>query len=214
MPKQTDHVMPVKCSHCHRPMQTPLFCDYCETLNPAVGVTDHFQLLGLPRRFDIDEQALHERYVALSRHAHPDFHSQDTPEVQGLSITVSSALNEAYRTLSDPVRRAGYLLELLGGPASSDDKSVPDGFLETMMMMQEDVAEATAGGDAGELARLREVLQTQQGGLMRRIAGLYAELVEAAGCEAVRQDTLGEIRRQLNAAAYVRKLLSQVDKRH
>ena len=210
MAEKTDRGVLAKCAKCNRPMSTPLFCDYCETLNPPPGVADHFQLLGLPRRFAVDEQALHDSYVTLCRHAHPDYHADDAPEVQALSMTVSSALNEAYRTLADPVRRAGYLLELLGGASSAEDKSVPEGFLGAMMMMQEELHDAKQAGDAEELARLEKVLRAQQDGLMRRVAGLFDELDRAAGCEATRRDLLGEIRRQLNAVAYVRKLLSQL----
>jgi len=190
-------------------MTTPAFCDYCQALKPIDGVADHFQLLGLPRRFDIDAKALHDSYVALSRHAHPDYHVDDAEEVRALSMTVSSAVNAAYRTLSDPVRRASYLLELLGGSSSADDKSVPDGFLETTMLMQEELAEARAAGDDDQLARLRAVLRTQQGGLMRHVTGLFAELDQAVGCEGARRELLAEIRRRLNAVAYVQKLLSQ-----
>ena len=190
-------------------MTTPAFCDYCGVLKPIAGVADHFQLLGLPRRFDVDAKALHASYVALSRHAHPDYHVDDAEEVRALSMAVSAGVNAAFRTLSDPVRRASYLLELLGGASSAEDKSVPDGFLETTMLMQEELAEARAAGDDEELARLRAVLRTQQGGLMKRVAGLFAELDQAVGCEGARRDLLAETRKRLNAVAYVQKLLSQ-----
>jgi molecular chaperone HscB len=210
MDQETERALPAKCIRCNRLLSQPVFCDYCETLNPVSGVTDHFQLLGLPRRFDIDREGLHESYVSLSRHAHPDYHVSDAPEVRALSMRVSAQANEAYRTLSDPVRRASYLLELLGGASSAEDKSVPDGFLETMMMMQEEVQDALASGDAGQRSRIKNVLRTQQEGLMRRVAGLYAELDEAVSCEATRRELQHGIRKQLNAVAYVRKLLSQV----
>lgn len=199
-------VMPAKCVHCNRPMSTVVLCDYCERINPLPGGHDHFELLGLARRFEIDPAELHQKYIALSRHAHPDFHAQETQEVQALSQSVSSAVNEAYRTLSDPYRRAGYLLELLGGPSSAEDKSVPEGFLGTMMMMQEELSEAAEG----ERANVAAVMRTQHDGMLNRIASLFADLESAAGCEATRQDLLHELRKQLNALAYVRKLLSQV----
>lgn len=200
--------LPAKCGHCSKPMTTPVFCDFCETL--ALPGVDHFALLGLPRRFEIDEQALHAAYMALSRHSHPDFHADGPPEVQSLAMAVSSAVNEAYRTLADPMRRAGYLLELQGGPSSAADKSVPDGFLETMIMMQEELHDAKFEGTPADLGRLRGVLQTQHDGLVRRVAALFGELEQAAGCEAARQDLLHQIRQQLNAAAYVRKMMGQL----
>jgi molecular chaperone HscB len=208
MSQPADKALPAKCVHCDRPMNQPLLCDWCQTLHPVPSVLDHFGLLGLPRRFDVDLQLLHERYVALSRHSHPDFHANDPPEVLALSQSVSAAVNEAYRVLTDPVRRAGYLLELLGGLSSAQDKSVPDGFLPTMVMLQEELQEAKAAGKQGELERLGGVLRTQQAGLMNRVAGLFDQLDQAVACEATRQDLLHQIRRQLNAVAYVKKTLS------
>lgn len=210
MAQNPDQAVPAKCRHCEKPMSTPLLCDYCHALDPAAMMADHFTLLGLPQRFDLDEDQLRHNYVALSRHAHPDFHTQDSDEVRNLHLRVSTALNGAYRTLLDPAGRAGYLLECLGGQSSAADKSVPEGFLGTMMMMQEEIADARQAGSDEEPARLRAVLQTQHDGLIRRIAGLFEEHQEAVACQAVRSDLLGEIRKQLNAVSYVKKLLSQV----
>jgi len=208
--ESAEQVLPTKCSNCDRPMSTPLLCDFCHALNPAGAVADYFTLLGLPRQFEIDQDELHRKYLALSRHAHPDYHLADAEEVRNLSLRVSAAINDAYRTLKDPASRAAYLMELLGGKSSAEDKSVPEGFLETMMMMQEEIADAQAGGYEQELSRLEAVLQKQHEGLIHRIAGLFRDYEESVGCEAVRGDLLREIRKQVNAVSYVRKLLSQV----
>lgn len=211
MPKKTDQAAPAKCKHCNKPMTTPLVCDYCHSLFPQMaGVADYFTMLGVPRRFELDQETLHQKVLALSRHAHPDYHANDSPEVQRLSLQVSATVNDAYRTLKDPASRGAYLLELLGGKSSAEDKSVPEGFLPTMMMMQEELTDAKAAGNDAQLARLGEVLQTQHDGLIKRISGLFADMEPAAACEAVRKGLLGEIRKQLNAVSYVRKLLSQL----
>jgi molecular chaperone HscB len=198
--------LPAKCQHCERPLTEVAVCDYCHSLNPAAAGVDYFTLLGLPRQFELDEDLLTERFHALSRTVHPDVHGSQPPDAQLLAVQLSAAVNDAYRTLKSPFLRAGYLLELLGGKSSAADRSVPDGFLNTMMMMQEEVHDAQVAHNAAELARLRSVLATQHDGLIRRIGGLFAQLVEAASCPAVRTDLLGEIRRQLNAVSYVRKL--------
>lgn len=210
MESKTDNVdvRPAKCTQCAKPLSSPPVCDYCHSLNPLPAMTDYFAMLGLPRQFDMDDAELHRRFLALSRHAHPDYHVHESAEAQRLSLTVSAALNDAYRTLKDPFARAGYLLEVLGGKSSAQDKSVPEGFLSTTMMMQEETAEAKAAGDQKELQRLRGVLQTQETGLMRRIAGLFDEYQRSLACQAVRTDLLGELRKQLNAVSYVKKILS------
>ena len=202
--------VPSKCAHCNSPMSAPVVCDYCKSLNPIPAMTDYFALLGVERDFEIDESELHHKFLQLNRHAHPDYHTGDSPEVQQLSLSVSAAINDAYRTLKEPASRAGYLLELLGGKSSAEDKSVPDGFLPTMMMMQEEIADARQSGHEHELSHLREVLQTQHAGLLRGITRLFADHADAAPCEAVRTEQLDEIRKQINAVSYVRKLLSQI----
>ncbi|MHC4294654.1 MAG: Fe-S protein assembly co-chaperone HscB [Planctomycetota bacterium] len=211
MPENTDQVLPAKCKECEKPMSTPLVCDYCHSLFPqAAAVSDYFTTLGVEQRFDLDENVLREKFLALNRHTHPDYHAEESQEVQLLSLRVSATINDAYRTLKDPASRGEYLLELLGGKSSAEEKSVPEGFLETMMMMQEELADAKEVSNENQLANLRQVLQTQYEGLIHRIAGLFRDFETAAACQAVRTDLLGEIREQLNAVSYVRKLISQL----
>jgi molecular chaperone HscB len=182
-------------------------CDFCNSLNPAAAVMDFFSLLGLPERFDLDTGELRRKYLALSRHAHPDYHVNDNPEVRNLHLQVSSSLNEAYRTLQEPALRAAYLLERLGGKSSEADKTVPEGFLGTMMMMQEEIHDAIETNDAAELDRLRDVLQTQHDGLMQKVGELFEQHQQAVVCQAVTTGLLDEIRKQLNAVSYVKKLI-------
>lgn len=200
---------PFKCRACSKPMAEPLVCDSCHSLNPAGLMKDHFTLMGMPQTYALDEASLQQKFIALNRHVHPDRHTDDSPEVQQLSLAMAAAVNDAYRTLKDPATRAAYLLELLGGKSSAADKSVPDGFLNTTMMMQEELADAKAAGNTAEVARLRTVLQNQNDGLMQRIRALFDDYEASVSCEAVRTDLLDEIRKQLNAVSYVRKLLSQ-----
>lgn len=210
MTEKNEHGVPLKCRHCERTMTQPVVCDYCHTLSATATMADHFTLLGLPQQFDLDEKELHRRFIALSRHTHPDFAQSESPEVQSLHLTVSANLNDAYRTLKDPAARAAYLLELLGGASSAQDKSVPEGFLGTMLLLQEELADAKAAGDKAETARLKKVLVTQHDGLMKRITTLFSEYDDAVVCEAVRKGQLAEIRKQINAVAYVKKMLSQL----
>ena len=113
MPDEMDQALPTKCTHCDKPKSTPLVCDYCHSLFPQeAAVSDYFAMLGVPRTFDLDEEALRQKFLALSRHAHPDFHTDDAPEVRDLSLRVSATINDAYRTLTDPAARGAYLLPL------------------------------------------------------------------------------------------------------
>lgn len=207
--EQTPQAVPAKCAQCNAVIQGTAVCDYCKSLNPAATMMDHFSLLGLPRTYDLDPDELRRKYLALSRHAHPDYHVGESGEVQTLHLQVSAALNEAYRTLKDPASRASSLLELMGGKSLAEDKSVPEGFLETMMMMQEEVNEAREDDDRAELDRLRGVLRDQRDGLVRRVSELFGQYRQALTCNAVTNDLLDELRKKVNAISYVTKLLAQ-----
>lgn len=196
-----------KCVACRRETRSAAVCDYCHTLNPIGAPTDYFGLLGVPRHYELDGDELRRRYLELSRHAHPDFFTGGSEESQTLALTVSSSLNDAYRTLSDPIERAEYLEELLGGPSSAVDKSTPDGFLDEMMVLQEELGEARLAGDHLTLERLGEKLGRRLAEMMGRVTELFHDFESQVGCEGIRLECLGRIRRQLNAVSYVRRLV-------
>lgn len=204
--------LPAKCVACSRPLCSAVVCDYCHTLHPVSAPTDYFQLLGVPRHFDMQAEELRRRYLELSRHAHPDFFTGDSPESQSLALTVASSLNDAYRTLADPIERAEYLVELLGGQSSAADKSVPTGFLDEMMVLQEELHEARAAGDHRALDRKAEALRGRLAGMMAGVTGLFADFESQVGCEGTRLECLARIRRQLNAVSYVRRLVAMAER--
>jgi molecular chaperone HscB len=197
-----------KCVACSRELRSAVVCDYCHTLNPIGAPTDYFALLGVPRLFNLDADELRRRYLELSRHAHPDFFTGGSEESQVLAMTISSSLNDAYRTLSDPFERAEYLEELLGGPSSAVDKTTPQGFLDEMMVLQEELTEARLAGDHLALERHGETLRARLAQMMARVAELFADFESQLGCEGIRLECLGRIRRQLNAVSYIRRLVS------
>src|SRR6187200_574242 len=104
---------------------------------------DHFERLGLPRRFSVDAVALEREYLARSRLVHPDLHAAMNAE----ATEQSALLNTAYQTLSDPFKRAEYYLSLHGGPTARDEKGQDQAFLFEMMELREQL-ESLAGDEA------------------------------------------------------------------
>ena len=200
--------VPAKCVACDRELQDAVVCDSCHSLNPVNGTTDYFALLGVPRRFHLDPERLRGRYLALNRHAHPDFHAQDDPAVRELALSVSSAVNDAYRTLRDPISRAEYLLTLLGGAPSAEDKSIPHGFLAEMVELQEQLHDAKAQNDRQTMQRMAAALTGRLDQGLARLEELFAGFEDRVGCEAIRRSELDRIRKQLNAISYIRRLLN------
>src|SRR5437868_8503577 len=107
-------------------------------------MTDHFDRLGLPRRFALDPAILERHYLARSRVVHPDYHTGASAADLAASLELSAAVNEAYNTLKDPFTRADYLLALEGGPTAAQQKQLPQAFLAEMLELRERVEEARA----------------------------------------------------------------------
>jgi molecular chaperone HscB len=94
-------------------MRARHFCSACGKVQPAVPV-DYFTFFGFPRKLDLDTAILEKEFYALSRHLHPDLFAQAEPTEREWSLEQSSMLNDAYRTLKDPIKRTEYLLRLEG----------------------------------------------------------------------------------------------------
>jgi len=89
------------------------FCRSCGKVQPPHPV-DYFTFFGLPRKLNLDVAALEKEFYQLSRKLHPDLFAAAAGEEQHWSLEKSSQLNDAYRTLRDPVSRTEYLLRLAG----------------------------------------------------------------------------------------------------
>src|ERR1700741_427761 len=75
---------------------------------------DFFSLFSLPRHLRIDTAALEKAFYAQSRKLHPDRFASRPLAEQESALAASSQLNDAYRTLRDPISRTEYLLALEG----------------------------------------------------------------------------------------------------
>jgi len=75
---------------------------------------DFFTVFALPRYLHVDTEALEKSFYAQSRKLHPDRFAAKSAEEQDAALASSSRLNDAYRTLKDPILRTQYLLTLQG----------------------------------------------------------------------------------------------------
>jgi molecular chaperone HscB len=118
---------------------------------------NHFQLFELPERFALDGPALEQAYRRAQTVIHPDRYAHAGETEKRLALQLSAQVNEAYRTLRDPVERARYLLSLRGLEAFDEsDTAMPQHFLFAQMERREALEEAREAGDAEELQRLMQ----------------------------------------------------------
>jgi molecular chaperone HscB len=130
---------------------------------------DHFARLGLPAALDIEPAALDRLYFAGQRQWHPDRFVNRPAEERARASTEAASLNDAYRTLKDPLSRAFYLAELRGVEMPGDGKTIDDPeLLMEAMEAREALGDATTPPAVDSLAA--QALRDKQAAL----AGLAA----------------------------------------
>jgi len=162
-----------------------------DDLQHATRAKNHFELFGLPVRYQLDRQVLSARYLELTRATHPDFAGTDA-EAQLQAMELSAGVNEAHAVLDDDLRRAEYVLQLLGG--SAGDKISPD-LLEQIFEMREMLSLALSSGNRTRAAAIRA-----------QAADWLGQVVGEAGMSLDSGDTGQETQQLLAAARYIRKI--------
>ena len=161
-----------RCTACGSPLDTAIYCFSCQTIQKDLAA-DHFQLFGLPQDYDIDRSRLDAIYERLSLVLHPDFFATADPGVKKVANHLSAQLNDGYRVLSSGHARAAYLVALWAGGRDLDTKLLPEGFLQEMFLLQEDVDELE-DADREELDRLRGIIDTGLKETRSQQAALFA----------------------------------------
>jgi len=87
---------------------------------------DYFSLFSLPRHLHLDLAALEKTFYAQSRKLHPDRFAAKPAAEQQAALAASSQLNDAYRTLRDPILRTEYLLSLQGIQLEEQSRAATD----------------------------------------------------------------------------------------
>jgi molecular chaperone HscB len=106
-------------------MRAAHFCGSCGKVQPPAPV-DYFTFFGLPPKLNIDVPMLEKDFYEFSRKLHPDLSARASSQEQQWSLEQSSLLNDAYRTLRDPIKRTQYLLRLEGVELEEQSKTATE----------------------------------------------------------------------------------------
>jgi len=131
----------------------------------------HFELFGLPIAFGLDQEALEKAYREIQAQVHPDRFAHAGDAERRASLQWTTRVNEAYRTLKDPVQRGRHLLELHGvDVAFETNTQMPTDFLMRQLELREELEAATGKKDPSRLDRLRADLSLSKRELEKQIA--------------------------------------------
>ncbi len=165
-----------------------------------------YDALDLAPRLALDLDDVKKHFYERSRQWHPDRFSQAGRGEQEKALEMSAVLNDAFRTLKDPVTRAEYFLEERGITAS---KTPPPELLEEVFELNMALEELREGDDSAR-PRLVEA-QTRYQGMRREIDASLGELFRAYDSTGQRP-LLDDIRRTLDRRRYVSNLVGEVEK--
>src|SRR5437660_9735155 len=183
---------------------------------------DYFTIFGLPRKLWIEMGALEQKFLQLSWKLHPDNFVNASEEEREFSLKRSSELNDAYRTLRDPVARVEYLLAIEGERKEGEKKQqAPPELLEEVFELNEsldELREAKASG--GDLAGLKARLEAAEKNFQEKLHEVDGELQSAArewdaaltGDAATRKRISAKLNELLNRRSYIRNLVANVQK--
>jgi molecular chaperone HscB len=132
---------------------------------------DHFARLGLPAALDTDAAALDKAYFTRQRQWHPDRFVGKPAEQRAKASVEAAALNDAYRTLKDPLARAVYLAELNGVELPGDGKTIDDP--ELLMEAMEAREELHEAGSIDAVDALAEKTRGEMQKSLAELGGLF-----------------------------------------
>ena len=161
------------CQSCGDSLISPLFCFSCNSLQNISDDVNHFEVMGLPRCFEIDSGELESLYQRLTLEMHPDFFGAAPEEQKQLSEKYSVMLNAAYSSLREPASRARYLLSLFAREKNLQTDALPEGFLQEMFTLQEELDEMLESTDQSDLCKMNEDLQNRYASIESNYCLLY-----------------------------------------
>ena len=228
------HTLRHGCWSCSAQIETH-FCDACGKVQPPAPV-DYFRFFALPRKLNLNVKELEREFYKLSRHLHPDRYSNASEQERQWSLEKSARLNDAYRTLRDPIERTKYLLELEGVKLEEQSKSatdaarasgeekrqvVPPELLEDVFelnMQLEEVRMAKKSGAGNvqlalELREHKENFEKKLGEIDRELGGVWNQWDAAldAGAEDKKKGLKQQMVELLNRRSYIRNLVRDVN---
>jgi molecular chaperone HscB len=191
------------CWRCGQEPHDSLFCRFCNTLQPPSQ--DYYRFFELDRQLSIDLTDLQRRYYSLSRLVHPDHFARGTPNEKRFALDATAILNDAFRTLRDPVARAEYILKEEGIEAAHDGaKRVPPELLEEVF----EVKTALEGDPAARatLASSLDRFRALRGQADRELETLFQQY-DVGGD----RDTLVNVRAVLDRRKYIANLIEELE---
>lgn len=165
-----------------------------------------FETLGIDARFDLDLRAVEKRHRELSVALHPDKFASDGASARREAIERASQVNEAWRIVRDPIRRAEALFEVAGIKVGETNEPKSDqSFLMDMMEMREALSDARDSNDLTQIRALAEDAENRESAAKQAISAIFA-----GGTARIDNAVLGQALPKLGELRFYRRMLEDV----
>jgi molecular chaperone HscB len=164
---------------------------------------NYYDFFEIPHRLSLDLKDLEQRFYALSRKWHPDRFARASAQERENAMDASALLNDGYRTLRDPIKRAGYLLKEQGFDiGDQQSKDVPPELLEEVFELNMALEES----DEEAIGRARKTFEGMLEEIDRNLNARYQQYDQAQA-----REVLGEVRGLLNRRRYIENLVQKTE---
>lgn len=139
-------------------------------------MSQYFTLFQLEPAFDIDTEQLEHTYRTLAARFHPDKFAAASAFEQKQAVMMSATVNQAYRTLKDPIDRAAYLLTAHGIDADAPEHtSFAPEFLMQQMEWRETLMDAQIEQNREAMQTLDDEIRTEQDQLIQDLRTAFQQ---------------------------------------
>ena len=196
------------CWQCNSSIERPHpICSNCGCVLPPNPNQTYFQLFELQTRFDLSTSKLRESYRALQRVIHPDRVAGASERERRFAMEQSTLVNDAFRTLKSPMRRAAYLLASMGIATGEESRVQPTpSFLMNILEIREALDELDGPDAHVERSKLKQTVQLQYEETLNRLGTrLDSQLAESEDTATL----LGQLFAELQ---YLEKTLVEIER--
>jgi molecular chaperone HscB len=154
-----------------------------------------YEAFGLEPALTLDAEDLKKRFYERSRLWHPDRFSRASAAEQDKALEMTAVLNDAFRTLRDPVSRAEYFLKENGFELS---KEAPPELLEEVFELNMALEELRDGDESTrpQLVEARNRFVAMRDSIDQSLAATT---------------DLDEVRSLVNRRKYIKNLIREVE---
>lgn len=164
---------------------------------------NHFEVFGLAPTLELDVKVIEQKHRELSLAHHPDRFANADAKTRLAALEKTTAINDAFKVLKDPVRRAFYVLKLKGVDLENETTAaktpMPLAFLEEVMDRREALEGVKARRDWRRAKAMAAEVSLEQ----------QAALREAKA--ALERDDLTEATHQLGRVKYFMRFVEEVE---